>query len=128
MWSQNGLSNHIWRQCYIQTCLCAHITDPRSFHDPPLRSIRTILNIWKNRSPLNDVAAKAGLNDPAKNINTIEIINIKSENRKIRYFKNGLSVYNEYWWYLAMNIMDIQYAFLYIVCLKKNSCTRLRNR
>lgn len=31
------------------TLLCAYTTDPSSFHVPPLRSMRTIRRIWRNR-------------------------------------------------------------------------------
>lgn len=39
------------------TCLWAYTTLPSSFHVPPLRSIRTIRKIWKNRRPRNALVA-----------------------------------------------------------------------
>ena len=39
------------------TCRCAYTTDPKSFQVPPLLSIRTIRNIWKNLSARNAEAA-----------------------------------------------------------------------
>lgn len=38
------------------TLLCAQMADPKSFHVPPLLSIRSIRRIWRKRRLLRDVA------------------------------------------------------------------------
>lgn len=42
---------------FLHTCLWAYTTEPSSFQVPPRRSMRTILRIWKKRSPRRAEAA-----------------------------------------------------------------------